>query len=256
MKRIVTLILCLFSYSILSAGSVAYSIYAVSGKVYIQLPDGSKETAAKGMDITFNTVLEIAEGSTVQVLDSKRGLVYRNAETGTMKVGTLILGARKQSQNEALLLVKQLRSDLKGQSAERPDRIMGVSFRGDPQDMSYAKEAAGAILYSLGKKDFSRKLELKTVSGRPVIANNTGAWLFVNVLCITEEGPSICLDFTEDGLLLPPGSSIQLPLNLSTNGKFIPFGTDQPLDTRVLQRYLDEKETGEKSNHVLVGKRL
>lgn len=257
MKRILTIILCLLTGGPLFAAPGPYSVYSVSGDVSVVLPDGSRKAVTIGAEVTFNTVLEITEGAFLQILDSRKGLLYDSKEVGTVKVGTLVINARKRAENVTMMLVQQLKRDLMEQPRGGTDRIMGVSFRGDTmEDYSYTKEVAGAILHYIGRKRFSKELTLDVSPECFRIVNNGKTTLFVNVLCLTEDGPSLCMDFFDDGLVLPPGGSVQIPLMLIPGLSYFPLGTDQPLDTKALQRLLDQKVKGKKSVHAVVGKRL
>ena len=257
MQKILTIILCLLTSGALIAAPGPYSVYSVRGDVSVVLPDGSREAVTAGTEVTFNTVLEIAEGAFLQILDGRKGLLYDSKEVGTIKVGTLVINARKRSENVTMMLAQQLKRDLLEQSGGGTDKIMGVSFRGDAgEDYSYTKEVAGAILHSVGSKCFSKELTLDVSPECATIVNKGKNTLFVNVLCLTADGPSLCLDFYDDGLVLSPGGAVQIPLRLIPSCSYFPLGTDQPLDTKALQRFLDQKVKGKKSVHAVVGIRL
>ena len=241
MKRIL-LLAALLLPGILPVFSAPYALFRFQGDVTVKHSgEGTWNKAARRDTLVPQDVLKIGENAYVMIINIESGQIYKSSGRGEKRVYDIVSSAKAASASVTALSCRELFEELKTDTSKSNDLRVGAVFRGE-SDMrrldSLARDCRPdgrvslTVLEDAGMVHFC----LKNLSETP---------LFVNVVRISSEGKrQVCLEFKPDsecdGLLLPPGVSLELPQYqfVSDGSSFFPFATSFKYDTRALQRRL------------------
>lgn len=226
----------------LLAPATEYSIFKLQGMVSVKKAgDTLWRVAARRDALAARDLLRLEENASVVILDTASGQLYKSAGSGEMLVYQVIQSAKASSAKTSALACQELVGEMKTNASEANDYRVGAVYRGD-SDLHLLDSLAAhlfaddRIALTLMEEEDAMHVSLRNLAGEP---------LFVNVIRISPSGSRhVCFEFKPDspseGILLPPGASIDLPQYLfaADGSHYHPFATSFPYDTRALQRRL------------------
>lgn len=247
MKRLLLLIFITISPFISAQDFV---VYRLSGDVQLRRAGSTKWKAASQKN-TLNSrdYLMVSSGGYVRIIDKRDNSIYRIESTKAAKVGDLVLAAKKQSENITARLNEELLADLKDQHAKPDYSVIGGSSRGETASESFLRQLASSLLsHPAGNALLTYEMipeDEGCIHFR--VRNNTETPLYVNILNRNHARNSLCFVTSipnNSCILIPQGESLELKAYsfLIGDSLFTVFGTIMPVDSRALQRVLDNSE--------------
>lgn len=256
--RILLLSLLLWGISIGVMAQKQYKIFKTTEGVTLKDAQGKKVAVSKRMEVALGDVLHIPTGGKVGILENESKQIYYSDITGEVRVVKIIVDAKKQADNSIAAVNRQIINSITEQQQQGHNySIVGAAHRGEGSD-NYTQQVY-ASLYRLIKESkqnpTTSSLNLMLREGEEgtfyfSLKSHSDKPLFVNVVAITPgSAPRICLQPGQSTgtpyILLNAGgcrelSELPFACELGEEVLYLLFGSEQPFDSRLLQRLFEQ----------------
>ena len=229
----------------------SYDVISPSSKVEVRTSDTTKWTALKlGAKVYAKDSIRINTGGKLKILNSvTRQSFLEDSSLPAIKVADFISGHSKKKESTLLLALKEGANNLIKKEKVNDNYTGGAVPRAGVR--SGDKIARDIITYinnpemSYVSEELSMK-EHRTPSGEIwfSIENLSDRVVFPNIVAYDPSVPAavLCYRFDEVGIVLEPGSKIDLDMITFMKGKntrYILFGTSEEIDAENIQEELD-----------------
>lgn len=248
MKNAVLILLAALLALPLPAGS-RYSVYKAKGKVQVRPKAENTWTAAeRNRELQLGDRLQLGKQSAVVIFDSTNSLLYTYEKPGECSVMEAVRYARDKAGARTGAVNAEMRRNIESHGDDPSYGVLGVSYRGQGA-VSYTDSLAALLrlLPQIGKEGSRLSLTLEPAEDATVfkIRNGSDIPLYVNVLRVSGEDLTVCLEFDgkegSEGVLVDAGAEVfldQYPFVEQEGAGYLVFGTTRCFDTRSLQRAL------------------
>lgn len=248
--------------------AASYCIYKFEGEVHI-LQNNKWVTPSKNQELSISDQFMIGRQGLLGVVNNENHRIYYTVRSGKQNVAQIISAARKQSDQIASNMHKQLISNK--QLKDSPLPIWGGVNRGHQQDNNPTALVYAAIYQYLQTR---KEQESALVNAEKIIdgncyyfkaVNNSDLQLYANIIRLPitpEDYPQVCLEvgytMNEPFLVIGPHQETNWNnytfLMENTKHNYLLFVSEIPYDCQILQMLLrtlsPPDQSNEKQSHV------
>ena len=211
MNRTILILLAALLALPMSAES-RYSVYKAKGTVLV-FPKAEKtwKEASPKRELQLRDSLRLGEQSAVIILDNANSLLYTYEKRGECTVMEALRYARDKAGARTAAVNAEMKRCIESRTDASSYEVLGVTYRGHGT-VSYTDSLAARLrlLPQLSKEGAKLSLALEPSRGAKVfrIRNGSVVPLFVNVLRVSGEDLTVCLEFDGKVPFSAPGLSV------------------------------------------------
>ena len=244
MKKTILILLAALLTLPLAAQS-RYSVYKTKGTVRVCPKSGSAwADAARNGELQLGDRLQLTDNAAVTIFDSSNSLLYTYETPGECTVMEAVRSVRDKAGSRTGAVNAEMKRSIESHGSDPGYGVLGASFRGSGE-ASFTDSLSVSLRRMKANAQLALTLEADGDAAVFRLRNNSPTPLYVNVLRVSGEEMTICLEFDgkegSEGVLLDAGAEIlleQYPFVVQEGARYLAYGTVRGYDTRSLQRAL------------------
>ena len=244
MKKTILILLAALLTLPLAAQS-RYSVYKTKGTVRVcPKAESAWEDATRNRELQLGDRLQLADNASVTIFDSSNSLLYTYETPGECTVMEAVRSVRDKAGSRTGAVNAEMKRSIESHGSDPGYGVLGASFRGQGE-ASFTDSLSVSLRRLKANAQLALTLEADGDAAVFRLRNNSPTPLYVNVLRVSGEEMTVCLEFDgkegSEGVLLDAGAEIvleQYPFVVQEGARYLAYGTVRGYDTRSLQRAL------------------
>lgn len=244
MKKTILILLAALLTLSLTAQS-RYSVYKTKGTVRVcPKAESAWADATRNGELQLGDRLQLADNAAVTIFDSSNSLLYTYETPGECTVMEAVRSVRDKAGSRTGAVNAEMKRSIESHGSDPGYGVLGASFRGSGE-ASFTDSLSVSLRRLKANAQLALTLEADGDAAVFRLRNNSPIPLYVNVLRVSGEEMTVCLEFDgkegSEGVLLDAGAEIvleQYPFVVQEGARYLAYGTVRGYDTRSLQRAL------------------
>ena len=244
MKKTILILLAALLTLPLAAQS-RYSVYKTKGTVRVcPKAESAWADATRNRELQLGDRLQLADNASVTIFDSSNSLLYTYETPGECTVMEAVRSVRDKAGSRTGAVNAEMKRSIESHGSDPGYGVLGASFRGSGE-ASFTDSLSVSLRRMKANAQLALTLEADGDAAVFRLRNNSPTPLYVNVLRVSGEEMTVCLEFDgkegSEGVLLDAGAEIvleQYPFVVQEGARYLAYGTVRGYDTRSLQRAL------------------